>query len=59
VMGQKNQLWWDLPPLETFQLNKEIYEIPEEKYKETLNELVDLLEVEDILKVQIRKLSLG
>jgi len=59
VMGQKNQLWWDLPPLETFQLNKEIYEIPEEKYKETLNELVALLEVEDILKVQVRKLSLG
>ena len=59
VMGQKNQLWWDLPPIETFQLNKEIYEIPEEKYKQTLNELVSLLEVEDILKVQVRKLSLG
>jgi len=59
VMGQKNQLWWDLPPLETFQLNKEIYEIPEEKYKETLNELITLLEVEDILKIQVRKLSLG
>jgi len=59
VMGQKNQLWWDLPPLETFQLNKEIYEIPEEKYKQILNELVCLLEVEDILKVQVRKLSLG
>ena len=59
VMGQKNQLWWDLPPLETFQLNKEIYEIPEEKYKETLKELVALLGVEDILKVQVRKLSLG
>ncbi|MGB9706806.1 MAG: ABC transporter ATP-binding protein, partial [Microgenomates group bacterium] len=59
IMGQKNQLWWDLPPPETFQLNKEIYEIPEEKYKETLNELVALLEVEDILEIQVRKLSLG
>lgn len=59
VMGQKNQLWWDLPPLETFTLNKEIYEIPEEKYKETLKELVALLEVEDVLKIQTRKLSLG
>jgi len=59
VMGQKNQLWWDLPPIETFQLNKEIYEISEEKYKQTLNELVSLLEVEDILKIQVRKLSLG
>lgn len=59
VMGQKNQLWWDLPPLETFELNKEIYEIPEEKYKQNLSELVKLLEVEDVLKIQVRKLSLG
>ncbi|MDP2860539.1 MAG: ATP-binding cassette domain-containing protein [bacterium] len=59
VMGQKNQLWWDLPPIETFILNKEIYEVPDEQYKKTLDELVDLLEVEDILKIQVRKLSLG
>ncbi len=59
VMGQKNQLWWDLPAVETFLLNKEIYEIPEDQYKTTLNELVELLEVEDLLKVQVRKLSLG
>ncbi len=59
VMGQKNQLWWDLPAVETFLLNKEIYEIPHDEYKKTLNELVDLLEVEHILKVQVRKLSLG
>jgi len=59
VMGQKNQLWWDLPPTETFILNKEIYEVPDKKYKKTLNELVRLLEVKDILKVQVRKLSLG
>lgn len=59
VMGQKNQLWWDLPPTETFILNKEIYEIPEKKYKETLNDLVELLEVKDVLNIQVRKLSLG
>lgn len=59
VMGQKNQLWWDLPPIETFELNKAIYEIPESSYKKTLNMLVELLEVHDILKVQVRKLSLG
>jgi ABC-2 type transport system ATP-binding protein len=59
VMGQKNQLWWDLPAMETFILNKEIYEISEENYKKTLGELVELLEVKDILKVQVRKLSLG
>ncbi|MBI5619349.1 ATP-binding cassette domain-containing protein [Candidatus Gottesmanbacteria bacterium] len=59
VMGQKNQLWWDLPAMETFLLNKEIYEIPDDVYKKALSELVDLLEVEQILKVQVRKLSLG
>jgi ABC-2 type transport system ATP-binding protein len=59
VMGQKNQLWWDLPPLETFILNKEIYEIPEKQYQQTLDELVKLLDVKDVLKVQVRKLSLG
>lgn len=59
VMGQKNQLWWDLPAQETFLLNKEIYEINSQQYKKTLNELVELLEVENLLKVQVRKLSLG
>ncbi len=59
VMGQKNQLWWDLPAQETFLLNKEIYEIPDEQYQKTLSELVELLDVESLLKVQVRKLSLG
>lgn len=59
VMGQKNQLWWNLPPMETFLLNKEIYEIPNGQFKDTLDELVEILEVEDILKTQVRKLSLG
>jgi ABC-2 type transport system ATP-binding protein len=59
VMGQKNQLWWDLPPIETFSLNKAIYEIPDTQYKKTLDKLVELLDVSEILKVQVRKLSLG
>ncbi len=59
VMGQKNQLWWDLPPIETFLLNKEIYQISDRKYKETLDDLVELLDVKNILNVQVRKLSLG
>ena len=59
VMGQKNQLWWDLPALETFNLNREIYEIDKIKFDKTLNELVNLLEVKDLLKIQVRKLSLG
>ena len=59
VMGQKNQLWWDLPAQETFLLNKEIYEIEDVQYKKTLRDLVELLDVEVLLKVQVRKLSLG
>jgi ABC-2 type transport system ATP-binding protein len=59
VMGQKNQLWWDLPAMETFELNRAIYEIPKRQYQENLKELVGLLGVEKILKTQVRRLSLG
>lgn len=59
VMGQKNQLWWDLPPTDTFLLNKDIYKIPTSQYQETLEELIDLLEVRDVLTTPVRKLSLG
>jgi ABC-2 type transport system ATP-binding protein len=59
VMGQKNQLWWDLPAMETFLLNKAIYEIPDDEFQATLDKLVDLLDVSEILNVQVRKLSLG
>src|SRR3990167_2469876 len=59
VMGQKNQLCWDLPPIETFELNKAIYEIPQAQYEVTLKKLVKLLDIKDILNVQVRKLSLG
>jgi ABC-2 type transport system ATP-binding protein len=59
VMGQKNQLWWDLPARESILLNKEIYEIPDGEYDRTLGELSDLLEIGDILDFPVRKLSLG
>jgi len=59
VMGQKNQLWWDLPAMESFTLNKEIYEIPDLQFKKTLDELTELLDIKDVLNVQVRKLSLG
>lgn len=59
VMGQKNQLWWDLPAWESFILNKEIYEIDDEKFEKIVKELSQMLDVEDILKIQVRKLSLG
>lgn len=59
VMGQKNQLWWELPAMETFLLNKAIYEIPDEEFEKNLSELVRLLDVEDLLKIPVRRLSLG
>lgn len=59
VMGQKNQLWWDLPAMESFSLNKEIYEIPKKQFDETVHDLSHLLDVKEQLKVQVRKLSLG
>jgi ABC-2 type transport system ATP-binding protein len=59
VMGQKNQLLWDLPALDTFLLNKAIYSIPEQRYNHVLGELIDLLDVSKQLKTPVRKLSLG
>lgn len=59
VMGQKNQLWWDLPAAETFLLNKEIYEIPDKEYQRSVGELTEMLDVGDIVNVSVRKLSLG
>ncbi len=59
VMGQKNQLWWDLPAMESFILNKEIYEVPDTQFKSTLAELCEVLEIQDILDIPVRKLSLG
>jgi ABC-2 type transport system ATP-binding protein len=59
VMGQKAQLWWDLPATDAFDLLKAIYEIPEAKYRERLEELSELLDVKRLLQTQIRRLSLG
>lgn len=59
VMGQKQQLNWDLPAIETFLVNQAIYEIPPEVYTQTLGELTELLDLAPLLKKQVRKLSLG
>lgn len=59
VMGQKAQLWWDLPARDSFELNKAIYDIPEKHFSETFNELVELLDVKNLLDIQVRRLSLG
>jgi ABC-2 type transport system ATP-binding protein len=59
VMGQKQQLLWDLPPAETFELNRAIYDVPREQFKQTLDELVTLLELEELIQKPTRQLSLG
>jgi ABC-2 type transport system ATP-binding protein len=59
VMGQKQQLLWDLPPIETFLVNKAIYEIADADFNTILGELTALLDLEPLLRKQVRKLSLG
>ena len=59
VMGQKNQLWWDLPAQESFQLHKEIYRIDPVDFDHRRDELTDLLEVRDLVAQPVRELSLG
>lgn len=59
VMGQKAQLWWDLPAIDAFDLLRAIYEIPGQVYRERLNTLSELLDVKHHLNTQIRRLSLG
>jgi ABC-2 type transport system ATP-binding protein len=59
LLGQKNQLWWDLPAQESLELNCKIYGIPEASFKRTVDELTELLAVRDKLSVMVRELSLG
>jgi ABC-2 type transport system ATP-binding protein len=59
VLGQKNQLWWDLPAIESFNLFRAIYGLPADQFKATLDELVTLLDVGKKLNVMVRELSLG
>jgi ABC-2 type transport system ATP-binding protein len=59
VMGQKNQLWWDLPAAESFRLHQQIYRIVPEQFKHTQDELVELLGVGKLLNRAVRELSLG
>src|SRR5699024_4476615 len=54
VMGQKTQLWPDLPALDTFELNRRIYDLDPREYQRTLDELTDLLGVGSLLQVQVR-----
>ena len=59
VFGQRTQLWWDLQVMESFELLKAIYRIPEGKYKNKLSELIDTLDLSTLLNVPVRLLSLG
>lgn len=59
VFGQKTQLWWDIPLIETFKILKSIYEISDEEYEERFNYLCDLLDMRSFLTQTVRSLSLG
>ncbi|MEM3074773.1 MAG: ATP-binding cassette domain-containing protein [Candidatus Pacearchaeota archaeon] len=59
VFGQKPQLWYHLPAIDTFNLFSKIYDLDDKKYKERLNYLVGLFEIEDLINTPVRKLSLG
>ena len=59
VFGQKTQLWWDIPLIETFKILKSIYEISDEDYNERFNYLCDLLDLREFLDQNVRSLSLG
>jgi ABC-2 type transport system ATP-binding protein len=59
IMGQKQQLWWDLPAADGLLLLREIYMIPMQRYKDTLDFLATTLGVKDLLTTQVRRLSLG
>jgi ABC-2 type transport system ATP-binding protein len=59
VMGQKNQLWWDLPAAESFRLHQQIYRIEPERFQRTRDELTDMLGVRGLLSQPVRELSLG
>ena len=59
VFGQRSQLWWDVPVIDSFQLLKDIYKVPQTEYEKNINELIELLNLGDIVKTPTRQLSLG
>lgn len=59
VFGQRSQLWWDVPVIDSFELLKDIYSISQSEYKNNLEELTERLHLEELLKMPVRQLSLG
>ncbi|MFD0588477.1 ATP-binding cassette domain-containing protein [Paenibacillus sp. GCM10027627] len=59
VFGQRSQLWWDVPVIDSFELLRDIYKLPEKMYRQNVDRLTDMLSLETILKTPVRQLSLG
>lgn len=59
VMGNRNQLVWDIPAIDSFELNRAIYRIPQQDFKQVVEELVELLDIGDLIRKPVRNLSLG
>lgn len=59
VFGQRTQLWWDIPVIDSFELLKDIYSVPQNLFQNNLEELINLLELKEIVKTPARQLSLG
>ena len=59
VFGQRSQLWWDVPVMDSYRLLRDIYRVPEERFRENLDRLTELLDLEDLLRTPARMLSLG
>ncbi|HIQ93302.1 MAG TPA: ATP-binding cassette domain-containing protein [Candidatus Copromonas avistercoris] len=59
VFGQRSQLWWDVPVIDSFELLKDIYSIPQPVYQQSLEELTELLDLKELLRSPVRQLSLG
>jgi ABC-2 type transport system ATP-binding protein len=59
VMGQRNQLFWDIPAIDSFDLNRAVYRIPDSEFRQTRDEFIELLEMQPLMKKPVRNLSLG
>lgn len=59
VFGQRSQLWWDVPVVDSFSLIKDIYKVPDKQYKKNIDELVEMLNIKELIKMPTRQLSLG
>ena len=59
VFGQRSQLWWDVPVIDSFELIRDIYKVEETEYKKTLSQLIELLNISEIVRTPARQLSLG